>query len=574
VTALRGSTSRWVQRGEWSGAFALTLAVIWLHLLRLFHAGALWRDEANTYQSALLPWRELLPLLQFESFPLLVPLAVRTFIGLWHGLGLPAQAYGSPDLAARAFGLLVGLASLAILWLVARWTAGRPPLVSLALAGLSPFVLIFGDSLRGYGLGSALLLLTFGLFARLVASPPGRQLGWLAVAIGLAAVATAQSLLPAVPMLVGLAVGAALVGRHYGRPVVAMVALGSVGVAGLSLLPELPLLAGRRTWNALVTPDVDPLQLASALRGALAAPVSGSEWVWMLLAGLALGGVLLERSRNPLLGQSAPDTVPASTGPAAALLYCRLALPLALVSLVTFLTILQYEPRPWYFVPLLLLAAATLELPLATLAPGGWWRLAVVGLVLVLGLVWFVPDLHLARLRLTNIDLAAAEVTAQAGPDDLVIVQPWHLGVSFGRNFRGVSRWVTLPEIADHRVHRYDLAKARMAEAAPLAALLADVERTLRSGHRLWLVGDAVNLSADGSDAPPPAPGGPQGWLEEPYLHAWAHQLGAFLGHHAAGSKTTAPGHNLPISGYERAVVTVVWGWADAAPAAPPLSQP
>src|ERR1700688_4736445 len=87
-----------------------------------------------------------------------------------------ARSRGGGARALRAFGLAVGLGIAGILWLNARTTARTVPLLSLALLGLDVPFLVFGESLRGYGMGSALILLTYGLLARALAvrrSPAG-----------------------------------------------------------------------------------------------------------------------------------------------------------------------------------------------------------------------------------------------------------------------------------------------------------------------------------------------------------------------------------------------------------------
>src|SRR5437870_12301739 len=44
-----------LKRAEWTAAVLLTVAVGGLHLLRLLHAGGLWRDEAAAVALATLP---------------------------------------------------------------------------------------------------------------------------------------------------------------------------------------------------------------------------------------------------------------------------------------------------------------------------------------------------------------------------------------------------------------------------------------------------------------------------------------------------------------------------------------
>src|SRR4028119_1490782 len=150
------------------------------------HAGARWRDEAGAAQLAAFPsLREVFENFPHEAFPLLFPVTLRTYMGV----------FGDSDLAFRLFGLAVGLAILAALWRNARAAGALPlappalvplhpalpppraprPLAPLALVQPPPAFPLYGDSIRGYGLGTLAILLTFGAFARLVARPDGRR---------------------------------------------------------------------------------------------------------------------------------------------------------------------------------------------------------------------------------------------------------------------------------------------------------------------------------------------------------------------------------------------------------------
>src|SRR5438105_9527161 len=114
-------------RFEWMVALAITLVVVWLDVNYARHAGALWRDEANslvmaTYPSLKTTWDRL----RFDSFPMLWYVVLRG----WVRAGL-----GQTDTGLRAFGLLVNVGILAILWLNAWRMSRRPPVVALTLLG-------------------------------------------------------------------------------------------------------------------------------------------------------------------------------------------------------------------------------------------------------------------------------------------------------------------------------------------------------------------------------------------------------------------------------------------------------
>lgn len=249
-------------------------------------------------------------------------------------------------------------------------------------------------------------------------------------------------------------------------------------------------------------------------------------------------------------------------------MFALFSIPLVILAQWGFLEALGYAPKSWYFLPMLALVAMALDVRLSGSALLWTVRLGVAVLV-VLALA--IPALGLARVRMTNVDLVAERIAAEAAPGDLVVVAPWYYGVSYLRYDGGSTPWVTLPDLADHRIHRYDQVKARMAEREPLRDVLGAVERTLRSGHRVWVVGE-VEIPPPGAPVPilPPAPAAGSGWQEQPYLQAWSLQLGAFLRDHAtAGGRARLPSPG-PVNGYERLELVVFSGW-QSPPPPPPL---
>ncbi|MBV8202357.1 MAG: hypothetical protein JOZ15_17205, partial [Acidobacteria bacterium] len=121
---------------EWSAAVALTALVTALALVRMLHAGGLWRDEAGAARLATMPTlQEVVALFQHEAFPPLFPVTVRAY----------SHLVGGGDRELRAFGLAIGLCIVALLWWNARTTARTVPLLSLALLGLDAPFLVLGE---------------------------------------------------------------------------------------------------------------------------------------------------------------------------------------------------------------------------------------------------------------------------------------------------------------------------------------------------------------------------------------------------------------------------------------------
>src|SRR2546430_7691624 len=150
-----------IERMEWITAIAVSAVSLLLFIVRATHAGSLFRDEADAVQSAQLPLSEMFHAVQFSSFPILFPLILRAYTGL----------FGATDASLRCFGFAVGILLIAVTWLLIRKLIGKAPLFLPVMIGLSTNFLIAGMESRGYGLGSLMILLAFVCNVRLLFNP-------------------------------------------------------------------------------------------------------------------------------------------------------------------------------------------------------------------------------------------------------------------------------------------------------------------------------------------------------------------------------------------------------------------
>jgi len=157
-------------------AAGMTMLAAALHVTVFLNAGGLWRDEVSALALGTMPLREAWANLPFDSMPM-------GFVVILHAFS--AMGWTS-DTLLRALGMGVGLALLATLWFVARRFTGGPPLLSLALLGLCPIVLHYGDSLRAYGLGSVLGLTMLALTWDALRAPSRRRVVTACVAAAVA----------------------------------------------------------------------------------------------------------------------------------------------------------------------------------------------------------------------------------------------------------------------------------------------------------------------------------------------------------------------------------------------------
>jgi hypothetical protein len=532
------------RKASWIAALALTASAILMHFFSLTQAGGLWRDEICIANIAQLPsWGETFRTLPHDHCPILFPAVVR----VWAALG-----WAQTDAGLRCLGLGVGLFLVASVWLAGRMMGRQPPLLFLSLVAVNPAVIRYGDSIRGYALGIALIVLTMGLIWRYLEAPDVRR-GLLA---GLGAVLSVQTLYQNAFFLLAIGIGGVIVSLRQRRPAKAAGVLGIGAVAALSLLPYVNPIREAQSWW-VVSQTGTNLEITLDRLSKLTGPWFG---VWMAVMGLAVADgiarTVLAPKRDPA---GAEECLP---------LFGSIVLVLGAAGFGVFIQLTGLLTQTWYYLPALCFTVVCCDAIVARAHPAA--RVGALLLAVVTLLVSISPSAYAAlRWRQTNGDLVAREVARNAGADDLVIVHPWYLGITYGYNYRGAAKWTTLPPLADYRFHRYDLLKEKLATAGAIAPVLEQVEATLRSGHRVWVAGRLPLPPADGP-AParlPPAPD-LRGWNDQPYSEAWGLELRQLLEEHVTNALLVIdPMTNvIPINPAERMKLIVTSGWKVSPP--------
>ncbi|MEO7683760.1 MAG: hypothetical protein ABIU86_07450 [Gemmatimonadaceae bacterium] len=525
----------------------LTLAVVSLHVMTATSAGPLWRDEANTVRLATLPtlgevWNNL----QYDSFPLLWLLIVR---------GYSALVGQMNDPAFRVLGFCVGVSVVGVLWLNARTFRNSFPLLSLSLLAMSPSLIVWGDSMRAYGFGIALILLTGALLWRFVEKPIGRRFA----AAAIAAIASVHTLYYNSVLLLAFCAGAVAVcalNRAWKRAGL-VVLIG--GLAAISILPYAGTIRNASTWNVLVQIyDYDLIWFVAKLQQTLrpAGPWVLDAWV-VLFALTILAGVRAVRL---------PGQLGISQRQREAVLFALVTLVVGVLAIFVFLHRLSYETQPWYYLTLLALAGVCIDAVFGVVSQTPLLRIARLVVVLLLASATFLPAMAAVRQRMTNVDLVASRLHEIAQPGDLVLVNHWHFGVTFNRYYNGRAGWMTVPPIAFHRFHRYDLLKQQMMvpdQTSPARQVIAQATEALRAGHRVFIVGRLELPSAVQPLAPlPPAPlPGHQPWPTNAYLAQWSLMVGDFLKRHSTTLESVHVEVRGSVNAYENAQLFVASGW-------------
>ena len=531
-----------IKRAEWIVAILLTVVVLFLLLARARHAGALWRDECAVVQLATMPTlADLFKNFQRESFPALFPLVVRTYTAL----------FGTTDGAFRYFGLAVGLMFLAVAWFNSRLLFGSPPLLVPALFGLNVSFLTFGSSIRGYGIGSVLILLAFGLVAKMLLEPSRSRIAAALVAC----VASVQFLLynSVLLLAVGIAIIAACLIRRERRAALAMAAIGTA--CALSVLPYVRPFWTESKSTVVLQGPVDLSWFWSHLELTFGTPLHVMTGAWITLFLSAIAGAFIRlwftSSNKPRHERDL-------------LLFGIVASLLGVVCYLVFLKILSYNTREWYYLALLAFLAGAIDLLIGSLGSFKWVRAARLAFAIaaLIGFSWAAWPKVIQRQ--SNMDVLAQRLKQVAQPRDLIVVNPWFLGLSFNWYYGGTTPWLTCPVLEDHKLHRFDLLKMRMMSSTPIDDLLEVIGATLRSNNYVWLVGTLEVPPSDREAVSlPPAPTTDFGWSIDAYAESWSQQLGAFLQRHASGARFVRVPVEGPVSPLENVSLLVAHGWRE-----------
>jgi hypothetical protein len=544
---------RWPQilldRGEVFFALLFTGIIVCVHGVRMADAGGLWRDEAGAVQLATMPsFKDVVSNFPHEAFPLLFPATVRAYAAL----------SGGGDAAWRFFGFLVGIGVIGALWWN-LWVLRRGvPLLSLALLGFNAAFVQWGDSVRGYGLGTLLMLMTVGLVWRVLEKPSARRVA----AAALCAVASVQCLFQNSPLLLAICVGGAAVALARGNKRTAVLVLGVGLCAAVSLVPYWGALQRAREWDVVIRGGASVAGLSAELTDALS---SSGWWMAQVWAGLSLFGlgmaiyVWLRPSKALLEGLQG-----------SVLLFAGLALVVGVIGYFAFLLALSYPTKAWYYLALMGLVALLLDVAIDSLRKQRWARILRLTLAIVLAASSLRPTWRLAGVRQTNADFIAARLARLADEGDLIVVTPWYHGISFWRYYGGAAKWVTIPPITFPKFHRYDLIKGQMMlrdQTQPVRPVLAAAQAALKQGHRVWLVSDVEFLPPGASvPLPPPAPSATWGWHDDLYAHCWSVMATAYLRAGAREAEKVPVAEGGQVSRFEDLKLWMFVGWAPSAP--------
>ena len=565
-------------------AALLTLAAVWLHFVAARSIGGLWRDESNTVAVSTMPTlRDVVSNLQYDSFPVLWLLVIRYFSLLAGPLNDPAF---------RVLGFAVGIGVIGMLWLNARTFGHFFPFFSVLLLGLSPTVILWGDSMRAYGMGILLILLTTALLWRFIEQPTTARL----FAVGAAALASVHTLFYNSVVLLAISAGALVVCAVDRAWKTARLVILVGAVCAVSMLAYFPVIRAAGTWNVLVRmPDYTFGWFLVKLEEAV---VPAGSWVmdlWFVLVLLALIGGLFAalrpaarraksssrksavtarqrgRSRKDRRQQEvSPLEQPAepmfSSRQQRVAIFAVMTLIIALPGIFLFLDRLSYPTQAWYYLSLLAIVALSIDAIFGAIVTHRWSRIARLVIVIVVAGASFSTASRAMRVRLTNIDLVVEELQRSSVNGDVIVVTPWYHGVTFARYYRGNAEWTTLPHhVGVPRFHRYDLFQQAMMspdQEQPIRPVIEKANAALRSGHKVFIVGWFGFPPPNHTFAPlSPAPLPDGSWPSDYYANEWSLRFARSLQTHATEITPSPVQSPTRVNPFEDVSLIVASGW-------------
>ena len=526
---------------EWGLAAILLLVLIILHLLVFLHSGGLWRDEVNSVNiSKLTSITDIWHKLQYDSFPIIWFLLLRA----WRFIG-----FGGTDLALRVLGLIIGLGTLGALWFAGRALGNRLPVISLVLFAMSPTA-FFCDSLRAYGLGVLLILLSLGTMWRVFQNPTP----WRMVVNTVCILLSVQCLYRNSFLVFAICTGAVAVGLYRRQWKLTIFPLSAGILAAVSVLPYLGIVSKVSEWSIIMKGPMTLSFIFGKFKSAIDPAGTLLAWTWFILALLAVFTfirILAKPISDRFLDQR----------DMAVFLFTTMFL--SIVAYMGFLKILSYPTQSWYYLPLMAVLIVILDKGIDVICEKSFAG-RIIRIVCAIGIAVFIftNSWNAAHTRRTNIDILAAKLETLSEKDDLIVVYQAYCGVTFARYYKGAASWITLPEIDDHSVHRADMLKIKMMEEEPIKLVLQKITKTLQNGHRVLVVGRLDFLHPGESPLHlPPAPNSPYGWSEGAYQIAWSQQVASIFQAYGKTIEEITILMDNPVNLFEDMPLLVVKGW-------------
>jgi hypothetical protein len=295
------------------------------------------------------------------------------------------------------------------------------------------------------------------------------------------------------------------------------------------------------------------------------AMLSGGPWASVLWIGgsvLAVIGLIVALVR--------PQWIRLEPTERNLVVYAGATLLVATGATIGFFTWVGWATSVWYYLPVMATAVVCIDSLGLFLRKNAYAAIANALLVLFAAMALSPIALQATNVRLTNVDLTTAVVAQRAQPNDLVVVDNYFYGISFNRYYHGRAPWVSVPDVNDFSLHRWDLLTDSMRRSGPIQPVLDRIDATLKAGHDVYVVGFALTNRIAAQRPLPAAPTGSSGWSLWPYVRRWTTEIAYTVQTHAAHGQVITVQSAQPISVAEDVHTIVVTGWKETNVAATP----
>ena len=518
-----------------------------LHVRVLWHAGPLWRDEISSLRIATMPtlsgsWAALV----YDP----VPALFFFILHIWNSVFA-----GGDSENLRYLGFLIGLATVTSIWWASRLLKGSPPTWAMLLFGLSPVALVWGDSLRAYGIGCLFNILALAFLWKILCERPRRaDIVWTSAA----ALLSVHSLFPNSLLLFAALTGAVVVTVRHRWWQTTRIILGIGAFAAFSLLPYASIIRQTQDWSGICQSPITWSWIGTMLFRATASGGNLAAILWLSSAIIVCLALVRALAR--------PRFFPLKEEQTNLVLFSGITLLIAIALTISFFRWVGWATSLWYYLPLMATAIFCFE-AIATLWRGSATARIAQSCLVVLAAVALMPKAFEATgVRLTNVDLTAQEIARRAGPEDLVVVDYYFHAISFQHYYQGKAPWVAVPNVADVSMHRWDLLAATMDRTKPVDSVLRRIDRTLQTGHDVYVVGLVpTNKELVAPLDLPPTSENSFGRNLWPYVRRWSSQVAFTAQTHSTRVAVIPVPSQQPISTAETVRAMVVSGWKDTA---------
>lgn len=504
----------------WTLSVLVSVAILGLMAWSSWHMGAFWLDEVDSIGAATRPWPAMWRALEQSSMPLGHHLLLAGWLALFGDV--------PREVSLRLLGFLISVGTLAAVWRFTLRHAQRPPLFFGLLFFLAPTVVRSMGTIRPYGLSALILLLLTDELLRQLRQENPRRL-WLCSLLALLAIHNHYLSVVAIVLLAAAACMAG--GKSAWRPALAML------LPLLTMAIYLPILRVSAQWLAFIKTDQIRWQGPwEALIKLLAMEHTLPLYLWAAGLFMVLWGLAFN------LHRLAPTVM-----------RFHLAILLLLpAGCALFLVLQRTNFSPWYLIPALTVSVACLEclVPHQVVAARREIMAALLLVPVMVAVQLFYAVNPLSQPQST-LDRSAAFVKREVSSEDLIVVRSFYNAVGWNYYFGDHHSWRSVPPITDASMLRFDLLQqAQQGDGEPMNQLLADCKRTLRAGHRVFLIG-ATSL-------PHGQPGGKQKRRQE-----WEGALVELLDRHPTRSRHMVFGDftDGAKTYYENAPVNIFSGW-------------